>query len=89
MTEWEFMTEIAKANNNGDDERMSQLILENDFQDMKQAITMLFSCFQLTKENIKTHISAAKKLSKFDAPESYRESIRHSMLSELIKEIQQ
>lgn len=89
MSEWDLMTEIAKANNSGNDQYLATLILDNDFTGMNRAVTMLVSSFQLTKENVSSNIEAAKKLVGLDSPKALRESLRHSMLVELIQEIEQ
>ena len=80
------MTEIAKVNNQGDDGRLSELILNNDFTDKLQATIIAISSFQITKENVSTYQDAANKLVGLPEPESFRESLRQELLKNLIDE---
>jgi len=82
--EWDLMGQIADASNSGNQRQLSKIIMDHDFSDMHEAITMLFSCFELTKENVKTNLSAAKKLTKLPQPEAFRESLRKQILIELL-----
>lgn len=84
MSEWDLMGHIAEASNNGNQRQLARIIMEYDFNAMPRAITMLFSCFELTKENVKTNLSAAKKLTKLPEPQAFRESLRKQILSELL-----
>lgn len=86
MSEWDLMKQIAEASNNGNQRQLARIIV-SDFSATPQVITMLFSCFQLTKENVKTNLSAAKKLAKLPEPETFRESLRQEMLRELLTKL--
>jgi hypothetical protein len=89
MTEWELMTEIAKANNQGNNVRLAELILDNDFTDKSQAATIAISSFQLTKENAITYQDAARKLAELPEPKAFRESLRQDVLKGIIDESRQ
>ncbi len=84
MSEWDLMKQIAEASNNGNQRKLSRIIMAYDFSAMPQAITMLFNCFELTEENIKTNLGAAKKLVELPEPEAFRELLRQEMLRELL-----
>ena len=82
MEEWDLMSEMAKASNQGDQVTLSELILNNDLEG--QAITMAISEFKLTPKNIELHIEAANKLANLTSPETLRESKRQAMLIGLL-----
>lgn len=87
MSEWDLMKQIAEASNNGNQRKLARIIMAYDFSAMPQAITMLFNCFELTEENIKTNLGAAKKLVELPEPEAFRESLRQEMLRELLTKL--
>lgn len=88
MTEWDLMRELAKAGNTNDHEKLSNIILNNDFVDKCQAITIAISSFEVTKENISKNMEAAKKLTLLPQPKSFRESLRQELIKEIIDELE-
>ena len=88
MTEWDLMTELSIASNKADNEKLSSLILDNDFTSKAQAVKIAISCFQITKENVSKHMQAAKKLVLLPTPKSFRESFRQDLLRELVGQIE-
>lgn len=79
-TEWDLMKDIAHANNNGKQDDLAEIIVNNCFMGMKNAVTIAVSSFELTDENIKLHSEAAIKLAKLKEPEPFREGLRHALL---------
>jgi hypothetical protein len=87
MTEWDLMIKIAKANNTGDGETLAALISEHDFAGKERATTLALSGFAITKDNVRRHQSAAKKLVSLPAPKAMREALRQELLKGLIERI--
>ncbi len=86
MTDWELMTEIAKANNGGDRKALSELLLANELKGAG-VVNIAISSFELTKENVSLYLAAAKKLANAVPPDDFRAGFRHCLLVEMIKEI--
>jgi len=85
MNELDLMKEIATASNQGDQQKLSKIIMDNDFEGKNMAVTIAISGFNLTEENVHKNIEAAKKLANLDEPSEFRESMRHSILNEMLK----
>jgi hypothetical protein len=81
------MTEIAKAKNQGDDDKLASIIVDNDLSEKGQATIMAISAFQITKENVTKFHEAAMKLAELPEPCTFRESIRHWILKEIVAKI--
>lgn len=79
-TEWDLMKEIAHASNNGKQDKLAEIIINNCFMGMKNAVDFAVSSFKLTDENINLHSEAAIKLAKLKKPEAFRAGLRHALL---------
>ena len=88
MNEWDLMTVMANASNTGDQKGLSALIVANDLSGKPQATTLALSAFEITKENVSEHMEAAKKLASLAEPAAFRESLRQSVLVEMLNELE-
>jgi len=84
MTEWDLMTEIAKASNKGDQQKLSDIIINNDLNSNPRASMMAISGIEVTLKNISKYIDASKKLISLPAPQSFREALRQDVIKQII-----
>jgi len=86
-TEWDLMKDIARAKNNGKQDKLAEIITTNCFIGMKNAATIAIGSFELTDENVKKHSEAAVKLARLKEPESFREGFRHALLMDKLTKL--
>ena len=85
--EWDLMRDIAEAANNKTQDEIAEIIVNNCFDGMKKAVEIAVCVFELTEKNIKLHTEAALKLAKLEQPEPFREAVRHSLLNEILLDL--
>ena len=75
MCEFELIKKMSATQDN--QEELAKIINETDFKGKNQAIEAAIFCFDITPNNIKANIKAAKKLASLDNnPIGFRASIR-------------
>lgn len=90
MNEWDLMKKAAELSNNGYQDGVSKIILENNIEEMKRLTEMLISVFTITKDNVARNLDAAEKLSltSFDDA-SFRGAFRLELLKDTVKELKE
>ena len=88
MSEWELLTSIVTSANNGNQAELSKLIDNSDFSGKYLAQDAAITGFELTRENIAAHKSAAIKISQFVESEKwgFRTIFRQGLLNEILNE---
>ena len=86
MNEWELMIEMSNASNNRESNYFAKIITDNNFDGLMGAQSMAISLFEITGENIKNHMEAAKKIANFEEPKGIREAFRHALLNDFLND---
>lgn len=89
MREWDLTKAIVEASNNNDQDKLAQLIIDNDFTNFVQPVSVAISCFIITKDNVRKNIEAAKKLADFPEPNDFSIWIRQAMIIDTINMIEE
>lgn len=89
MDDWSLLKAICHAANNNDQDALSKLIVDNDFEAKPNAQDAALIGFSLTTKNILANPNAAKKLAGFKPHDSwgFASHFRHDYIREIIKEI--
>lgn len=89
-SEWDLLTAICQANNKGNQERLHQVLVNNDFTNKQRALHAAMTAISLTKDNVAAYKeSLCQFVGKIndDINLDFGSAVRLEMLREMLNDI--